>query len=81
PGLALLVFIFGFGKSQLAHGIPGKWLIESPDYGKVGEFFRGSLDLSSQGAVYSEFPFCGLKGNQMMLLNGTQAIVSYPVGQ
>ncbi|WP_372633802.1 hypothetical protein [Alcanivorax jadensis] len=39
------------------------------------------LDLSSQGAVYSEFPFCGLKGNQMMLLNGTQAIVSYPVGQ
>ncbi|WP_303761267.1 hypothetical protein, partial [Alcanivorax jadensis] len=43
PGLALLVFIFGFGKSQLAHGIPGKWLIESPDYGKVGEFFRGSL--------------------------------------
>jgi hypothetical protein len=37
------VFVFGFGKSQLAHGIPGKWLIESPDYGKVGEFFRGSL--------------------------------------
>ncbi|WP_303761926.1 hypothetical protein, partial [Alcanivorax jadensis] len=48
PGLALLVFIFGFGKSQLAHGIPGKWLIESPDYGKVGEFFRGSLAMESQ---------------------------------
>jgi site-specific recombinase XerD len=40
------VFVFGFGKSQLAHGIPGKWLIESPDYGKVGEFFRGSLKRS-----------------------------------
>ncbi|PHQ92379.1 MAG: hypothetical protein COB48_09935, partial [Pseudoalteromonas sp.] len=36
-----------FGKSQLAHGIPGKWLIESPDYGKVGEFFRGSLMTNS----------------------------------
>uniref|UniRef100_UPI0026ED7B29 hypothetical protein n=1 Tax=Alcanivorax jadensis TaxID=64988 RepID=UPI0026ED7B29 len=58
PGLALLVFIFGFGKSQLAHGIPGKWLIESPDYGKVGEFFRGSLvrDCENKGSFNYKHP-------------------------
>ncbi|WP_303761933.1 hypothetical protein, partial [Alcanivorax jadensis] len=64
PGLALLVFIFGFGKSQLAHGIPGKWLIESPDYGKVGEFFRGSLAISSSFA-----PMCSLLHFEQIVLN------------
>jgi AraC-like DNA-binding protein len=48
------VFVFGFGKSQLAHGIPGKWLIESPDYGKVGEFFRGSLALQQCETMLSQ---------------------------
>lgn len=42
---------------------------------------RLTLDLSSQGLAYAEFPFCGLKGNQMMLLHDSQAIVSYPIGQ
>ncbi|MFT6637143.1 MAG: hypothetical protein ACJAUE_003070 [Alcanivorax sp.] len=47
------MFVFGFGKSQLAHGIPGKWLIESPDYGKVGEFFRGSLVMQRFSNIFS----------------------------
>jgi hypothetical protein len=39
------------------------------------------LDLSSAGVRYSEFPFCGLEGDQMMALRDSQAIVSYPIGQ
>lgn len=39
------------------------------------------LDLSSQGCEFSEFPFHGLKGNQMMALTDFQTIVSYPIGQ
>ncbi len=39
------------------------------------------LDLSSKGYALSEFPFHGLEGDQMMLLNDYQAIVSYPIGQ
>lgn len=37
------------------------------------------LDLSSQGYECCEFPFHVLKGNQMMALNDSQAIVSYPI--
>ena len=40
-----------------------------------------SLDLSSRGFEYAEFPFHGLKPNQMMSLYDFQAIVSYPIGQ
>lgn len=39
------------------------------------------LDLSSQGYECCEFPFHGLKGNQMMALHDSQAIVSYPIEQ
>lgn len=39
------------------------------------------LDLSSKGYEYCEFPFHCLKGNQMMTLHDSQAIVSYPIGQ
>ena len=40
-----------------------------------------TLDLSSAGIRYSEFPFGGLKDDQMMALRDSQAIVSYPIGQ
>lgn len=40
-----------------------------------------TLDLSSRGYPFSEFPFHGLKGDQMMVLTDYQAIVSYPIGQ
>lgn len=39
------------------------------------------LDLSSSGYPFSEFPFHGLEGDQIMLLADHQAIVSYPIGQ
>lgn len=39
------------------------------------------LDLSSRGFEYAEFPFHGLKGNQMMAYTEFQTIVSYPIGQ
>lgn len=39
------------------------------------------INMSSQGLPYAEFPFHGLHGNQMMFLDGSTAIVSYPVGQ
>jgi len=37
------------------------------------------FDLSSRGFEYSEFPFHGLKDNQIMLLKDCQAIVSTPI--
>ncbi|EGN75120.1 hypothetical protein A28LD_1386 [Idiomarina sp. A28L] len=39
------------------------------------------LDLSSRGFEFAEFPFHGLKGDQMMALSDQMAIVSYPIGQ
>lgn len=42
---------------------------------------RITLNLDSRGYKFSEFPFHGLKGNQMMSLAEQQAIVSYPIGQ
>ena len=39
------------------------------------------LDLNSRGYEFAEFPFHGLKGNQMMALADYQTIVSYPIGQ
>lgn len=39
------------------------------------------LDLSSRGYEYCEFPFHSLKGNQMMALHDSRAIVSHSIGQ
>ncbi len=38
-----------------------------------------TLNLTSDGFAYAEFPFIELKGNQMMALTDFQAIVSYPI--
>lgn len=39
------------------------------------------FDLLPRGYTFSEFPFHGLKGNQMMAFTDFQTIVSYPIGQ
>lgn len=39
------------------------------------------LDLSYRAVKYADFPFHELEGNQFMVLNDTQAIISYPIGQ
>jgi hypothetical protein len=40
-----------------------------------------TLNLSSRGFEFAEFPFHLLQGNQMLALAEQMAIISYPIGQ